>query len=151
MAVRLAPNARTTSTPFRAKSLAHGLAKPTPNRFMNGLRIPGDSQQYDSLSSLADSHQASFAQSFGSSPRVTHHERSEKDEQDEQEVKRRVVEMEPDAQVDHEFGVTVQDRIQKGPEFFVLARSPCQRTIQGIQKTCKKSEHSPQKRNINEE
>src|SRR5208337_4706592 len=60
------------------------------------------------------------------------------------------VEVKPDTQIDQEFRVSVQDRIQEGPEFFALPRRPRQRTVQGIEKTCQKREQPSQQRGINE-
>ena len=60
------------------------------------------------------------------------------------------VEVEPDTQIDQEFRVSVQDRIQEGPEFFALPRRPRQRTVQGIEKTRQKREQPSQQRGINE-
>src|SRR5208337_1109755 len=86
-----------------------------------GIEDAGDSQQYYPLASLEYSHKASFAQPFGACPRVADHQRAEENQQDQQGVERRgimAVEIEQDTQIDQEFGVSVQDRIQKSPEFF---------------------------------
>ncbi len=88
MAVRLVPNARTMSTPFRAKSSSPGSGGAGSDEVYEGIEDSCDSKQYDPLSSLECSARASFTQSFGAGPRVADHERAEKNEQDEQQVRR---------------------------------------------------------------